>query len=296
MPIYPGAPWVPKFDGPEGNLKYLEWKEQMQGLLDANNLTEPQKVKILIGALSGLPKRQINVLADDERDRVAKVFTVLDELYVKEVPVSVLRSLFFGCVQKPGQSVQAYALHLRELYRKLERQDQEGAPTDTHLRDQFMLGLEDGALLRALKREVRLDPDITFSALKEEALRLEEDTHSSRWPETTCAAVREPNHSRSHSQNDSWKQELKQEIVAELKDQMKDFARELIRELRPASPAYMPVRRNSAPEPRSERRYPQPHPGNRWDEGGRPICRNCNQTGHIARFCRAPPVNQPALN
>lgn len=293
MPIYPGAPWVPKFEGQDDNLKYVEWKEQMQGLLDANNLTEPQKVRILIGALSGLPKRQVNVLADDERDRTAKIFSTLDALYLKDVPVSVLRSQFFGCVQKPGQSIQAYGLRLRELYRKLQQRGEDGAPTDTHLRDQFMLGLEDGALVRALKREVRLDPDITFSALQQEALHLEEDSQSTRWPKMTCAAVREPNYSRSHSLSDSWKNELKQEIVAELKDQMKDFAKELMREL---SPAFTPTRRHGAPESRPERRYPEPNSGNRWDEGGRPICRNCNQTGHIARHCRVQSVNQPALN
>lgn len=90
------------------------------------------------------------MLVEGEHGRVAKSFTALDELYVKEVPVSVLRLRFFGCVQKPGQSIQAYSLHSRELYPMLKHQDEDGAPTETHLRDQFMLGLEDGALSRAL--------------------------------------------------------------------------------------------------------------------------------------------------
>lgn len=298
MPIYPGAPWVPKFDGQNGNLKYLEWKEQMQGLLEVNVLTEPQKVNILIGALSGLPKRQINVLTEDERDRATKIFRVLDKLYVKTVPIAALRSQFFSCVQKPGEAIEAYALRMKELYRKLQQHDEDGAPTDTHLRDQFMLGLEDGAVLRALKRAVRQDPDITFSVLQQEAL-LEEETQSSRWSETTCAAVRETTHTKSHQQADSWKQELKDEIMGELKSQIRDLATELIRELRPASPINPvppPVSYNSAPQPQRVRKHPQPHTRNAWDERGRPICRNCNQPGHIARFCRAPPSSQPALN
>lgn len=136
-----------------------------------------------------------------------------------------------------------------------------------------MLGLEDGAhrcwMLIALKRLVCLDPDTTFSALHQEALLLEEVTQSPRWPEATSAAVRWPHHYKSHQQADSWKQELKREIVEELKYQLKDFACELIRELRQASS--VPIHHNSAPQPRAERRYQQPHSGNRWDEGGRPI-------------------------
>ncbi|CAL9689427.1 unnamed protein product [Knipowitschia caucasica] len=289
-PIYPGAPWVPKFEGQDGNLKYSEWKEQIQGLLESNNLAEAQKVKIVIGALSGLARRQINVLAEDERDRVTKVFAALDQLYAKIIPLSVVRSQFFGCVQKPGEPVQSYVLRLKELYCRLEEQDTEQAPTDSHLRDQFMLGLEDGALLRALKRVVRLAPDTTFSAIQQEALILEEENMGSRSPHATCAAVREHNPSRSHPQAELWKQELKREIV----DELKDFTRELLRELRPNSPVHVPIHRN-APQRSTERRY-NPQFADRRDERGRPICRKCNLPGHIARFCNMAPADQPALN
>ncbi|KAM9757963.1 uncharacterized protein ACNS7B_005082 [Menidia menidia] len=265
MPIYPGAPWIPKFEGQGDNTKYIEWKEQMQGLLDANDLPELHKVKILIGALSGLPRRQINVLCDNERDKVTKVFAVLDDLYIKKVPVSALRSQFFGCVQKPGESVQAYGLRLRELYRKLQKHDETEAPTDTHLRDQFLLGLEDGAMLQMLKRVVRLDPDVTFSAVQQEALLLEEE-QSPKWPEVTCAAVRDPNTVRFHQQSDLWKQELKRELMEEVKAQMKDLARELTKDQRLMGSVQTSVRpRTSSPHPRGKRHQDR-HTSYRWDE------------------------------
>uniref|UniRef100_A0AAV2K862 Gag protein n=1 Tax=Knipowitschia caucasica TaxID=637954 RepID=A0AAV2K862_KNICA len=161
---------------------------------------------------------------------------------------------------KPGEPVQSYVLRLKELYRRLEEQDTEQAPTDSHLRDQFMLGLEDGALLRALKRVVRLAPDTTFSAIQQEALILEEENMGSRSPHATCAAVREHNPSRSHPQAELWKQELKREIV----DELKDFTRELLRELRPNSPVHVPIHRN-APQRSTERRY-NPQFADRRDE------------------------------
>ncbi len=53
MPVFPGAPWVPKFSGAGGDLSYGDWKEQIQGLLEAQEMTEAKKVKILLGALGG---------------------------------------------------------------------------------------------------------------------------------------------------------------------------------------------------------------------------------------------------
>ena len=61
MPVFPGALWVPKFGGPESELKYGDWKEQLRGIVQYGDLTEPCKVGILMGALTGVAKRQINV-------------------------------------------------------------------------------------------------------------------------------------------------------------------------------------------------------------------------------------------
>ena len=45
MPVYPGAPWLPKFKGPGGDLRYGEWKAQIKGLLGSQELTEAKKNK-----------------------------------------------------------------------------------------------------------------------------------------------------------------------------------------------------------------------------------------------------------
>lgn len=61
MPVFLGAPWVPKFGGPDSELKYEDWKEQLQGFVQYAGQTEKQKVCILMGALTGVAKRQISV-------------------------------------------------------------------------------------------------------------------------------------------------------------------------------------------------------------------------------------------
>lgn len=82
MPIYPGAPWVPKFQGPGNEIKYREWKEQLKGLLEVQVLAEQVQVSILMGALTGLAKRKISVLVTGQRDTAAKIFAALDSRYI----------------------------------------------------------------------------------------------------------------------------------------------------------------------------------------------------------------------
>lgn len=73
MPVFPGAPWVSKFSGTGDGLSYGDWKEQMQGLLEAQEMNEAKKVKILLGALGGNAKREISVLAEEEH-KLTKIF------------------------------------------------------------------------------------------------------------------------------------------------------------------------------------------------------------------------------
>lgn len=59
----------------------------MQGLLEAQEVPEAKKVKIVMGALGGDAKREISVLADGDRDKANKIFEHLDTLYAGEIPI-----------------------------------------------------------------------------------------------------------------------------------------------------------------------------------------------------------------
>ncbi|MEQ2230510.1 hypothetical protein ILYODFUR_030038, partial [Ilyodon furcidens] len=138
-------------------------------------------------------------------------------------------------------------------------------PLGTHLRDQLLLGQEDGAILHMLKRVVCLDPDATFSAVQQEALLLEGE-QSPRWPEVTCAAVRDPNVVRSHQQSDVWKQELRKELMEAVKAQMTDLARELIRDQKLTGPTQTSVHPRTVPPHPRGKRHQDRHTSYRWDE------------------------------
>ncbi|CAL9708532.1 unnamed protein product [Knipowitschia caucasica] len=232
MPVYPGAPWLPKFKGPDGDLKYGDWKEQIKGLLGSQDLPEARKVGILLGALAEEAKRQVAVLDADEKDQVAKIFVYLDSLYGDRTPIPVLRAQFFSCTQKAEETVQSFILRLRELYCRLKRLHREDSPSESALRDQLLLGLRDGPLSQALKVFARRNPEMEFSDLRQEAVLLASE-YGRAEPEVTCSVISKQYTSPRLPQEPNWKEQLKREIMEDVKMQMKGITQEIVAELKP---------------------------------------------------------------
>ncbi len=209
----------------------------------------------------------------------------IDILYVGEVPVPVLRSQFFSCRQKSDESFKGFVLRLRELFRRLQRRSPEGALVEDQLKEQLLMGMEDGPMLRALKTYARRNPAGTFAELHQEALLLEVEYGQVRY-ETACAAISQRDASNPRPYRPDWRAELKREILEEVKGQIRELTQEVMRELRPSNSAapvsLAPPQQQALLAPR--RREPQSI--NRWDPEGRPICRRCQQPGHVARNCR----------
>ena len=290
MPVYPGAPWLPKFEGVEGEDKYREWKEQISGLLSTQDADEAKRVAILYKTLTGEARRQVSVLESAERDTVKKIFKYLDGLYKETIPLSQIRVQFYSCAQRPDESISSYILRLRELVCRLRRDDPTAAPSDSVLRDQLIMGLSDGPLSQALRIYARRYPDKDFTALREEAVLLAAEQGSRRATEIECQAVN-PTPLPKPSQTADWKRELRQEIMEDVKTQLHGLTKELLTEIRPLLQTAAAARPRSPPP--AEQRYARPNhryvPQNRdeWDETGRPICRQCKMPGHMARVCRA---------
>ena len=287
MPVFPGAPWLPKFSGTD-ETRYADWKEQIKGLLATQELDDDINVSIIIGALVGEPKRQIRVLAETERNTTRKVFAVLDSLYGDRTPHAVLRSQFFGCLQRPGESIPSFLLRLRELDSRLQQHDPDGPPSAAALRDQLLIGLRESPMAQALKVYARRHPTDDFAALRQEALFLEEE-YGRPQPEVTCAAVNPSyNHHNSRaptSQETDWKEAMKREIMESVKSQMEVLTRELMNKITPLLQTPQP----QVPQLYTQNRRESPRQSytNDRDEQGKPICFNCRKSGHLARHCRS---------
>ena len=285
MPVYAGAPWLPKFGGTEGEGRYREWKEQIKGLLSTQDLAEERKVSIVIKSLTDEARRQISVVEADERNTVAKIFKYLDTLYKETISVSQARASFYSCEQRTGESVQAYILRLRELFCGLRRLAPDTAPSDAMLREQLLMGLSDGPLGQALRVYARRHPREDFAALRTEAVLLETEHGGKGATEVLCHAIN-PVSTPTPTQDPEWKDKLKQEIMDDVKAQVQGLTQELVKELRPLiRGGTADAHPRSSPPPERRRAH---YPRDEWDEGGRPICRRCRRPGHYARFCQDP--------
>lgn len=292
MPVYPGAPWVPKYKGPEADVSYGDWKEQIQGLLNAQEIAEARKVEILIGALSGEAKRQVSVLEEKDRDQIRKIFAYLDSLYGDNTSLAVLRSQFFSCIQKQNESVKSFTLRLRELHCRLQQRNPNQAPTEKCLQEQMLLGLREGPLSQTLRAYVRHHPEEDFATVHREALLLEEEQLGHQGLQTTCLAVGESRCVKPPYEPD-WKETFKKEIMEDVKGQMRDLVKDVVNEIKPLLPQQSP-----AGSAFNKSRFKPKRSGyaNNWTREGEPICHRCKQAGHIARFCPSTLDQQPPLN
>lgn len=294
MPVYAGAPWIPKFKGAGGDLKYKEWKEQIQSLLQAREFNEAQKVSIVLGALTDEAKREVCVLGDTERDTVAKILAYLETLYGDQVPVATLRSQFFSCTQTANENLRSYVLRLRELFRRLQRRDPNTALEESLLKDQLLMGIRNGELRSTVRTYARRNPDATFNAVLEEIFLLEREQRPGPGPEVVAQAVGESSVPKSSAGKGDWADVFRRELLQEVRGQMDTWRQEMMQQLQSntAEPPRCPQHTN----PSAHRRRLQSHTANTWAADGKPICRRCGRTGHIARFCRPPSESDVHLN
>lgn len=307
-PFFLGAPWVPKYGGTGSDMRFREWKAQIQAMLRAQAWTAAQQCDFVLGALEGEAKREVWILEAADRATTDHIFQYLEDLYGDKVSLALLRSMFFECKQKPGETTRAFTLRLRELFQRLQRRDPGSfGRADRILRDQFLLGLRGGDLRQELKHQVRREPDLTFDRVRREALFYEEDHSGEMW-QAPVHSIGESRDRPTHLQGMDWKQELRNEILQEVRGQIVELGKTLSDELkegfqaqRMASQASWTNRREGGlqgrgleqPSPGSSR---DPRVGSRppvnnrqpvyqWDNQGHPVCRKCGRSGHIGRYC-----------
>lgn len=295
MPFFMGAPWVPKYKGTGSEIRLTEWKGQVQMMMRMQTLSEAQQVDFVIGALEGEAKREILLLGDRDRQAPEQIFKQLDQLYGDRVPIAVLRSHFFNCTQGSNESLQAFTLRLRELFCRLQRRDPRGLDSgDTLQRDQFILGLRRESLRQELRRQVRRNERLSFEETRREAVLYDEEQHSEEGSSLACQTVSK-SVLNSVGSNEEWGKAFREQMLQEVKGQFQVMTQDLVKELRAE---YSGRRGNcavvAAPydvPPEWRRRgfqanhfiEPQRH---QWDPRGRPICRQCGNSGHMERQCR----------
>lgn len=177
----------------------------MYGIPAANQLAW------VLNVLEGKAKREAAILPQGQKDSFQKVFEKLKELYPSTVPASVSRSLFFNCRQQVEESVRTFALRLQECWQKMMIHDAQNILNpDVPMQDQFITGLCDEGLKRALRMKVTLDNTLNFTDVKMEAtLRAGPEEND----QACCTMV------KAASFNHLWEDDL-QRLKVELKTEL----------------------------------------------------------------------------
>lgn len=298
VPWFMGAAWIPKFDGDK--TKFVEWRAQVEVMLRAQGLNQQQEADFIFGALEGEAKRELQLLRPRERNTSQKILDILQGLYGQSASRAHLRASFFNCKQRPEESVRTFVLRLRELFARWREQDEDEHDGEDLLLDQLMVGLKPGRVKQELSRQMRRNERMTFSEATKEARFLEQESEDgepavcsqrvvARSPGgvATTSTGEPPSQIRAEMQA-----ELLKEMRKEIAEQMKVISANLLAELKTQAPMddptpkptgnhVAPMQENWARRRRTDRQQ-QTY---RWDPQGRPICKLCNQVGHLQRHC-----------
>lgn len=188
-----------------------------------------------------------------------------------------LQKQFFQHRQLEGESLREYSHALMALMEAMKRKNLPGICNPDHtLRDQFIEHMRDNTLRRELKRQVRLNPEMSFLEVCSEAIRWadEGETPGVRPRAHSCAAdFQVVGTYRSNPLSPEFTNEL-----GELKDCLRKQQVQLDAILKHLSISPSNTVGGAVGS----------HPGAaRFQADGKPIYMRCNKAGHIARFCRS---------
>lgn len=301
MPWFMGAGWVPKFNGDK--TKYLDWQAQVEMMLRAQGLSQQQQVDFIFTSLEGDAKRQAILFNVEDRRDGAKLLGALKRLYGETAKKGQLRSRFYNCKQEPQEGLETLILKLRETYSKWQEKEPGERDGNEDLLDQFATGLQPGTLRTEIHRQLRRNPQLTFSAICTEASALErEQQHGEEETWTRRTFNPRPRESHPNLQTTSipdmtqLKGELRAELQKELMEQLKSMTAIIAEEVRkqlsptlqglpsnnPSSSCSVPPPRRRAPGALSSQTREREFS---WDQHGRPICRDCGESGHVQGYC-----------
>lgn len=273
----------PRFSGEvsSNSLSVEDWIEEVRRFLVSRPSSRSEQALTVFDLLDGEARTEVKFRPIGERNDPEKIFNILISVYGCAQSCISLQNQFFQRRQREGESLRAYSHALLSLMEVVKRRDPSCFTNpDMVLRDQFIEHLRDAVLRRELRRQVRLDPTLTFLAIRSESIRWVEEgespsTHRARAHSccTYTAAV-------DCGADSNAVMAQRTDELADLKEGLKKQQMQLDAIMKRLESPPIPIQSRGGSFNRGA--------SNRFQSEGRVICLRCNLPGHIARFCRTP--------
>lgn len=275
---------VPKFSGNldrSDSLTLEEWIELVEIHIQTKP-TEKEKALWVYNHLEGAARIEVKYLPREEKDCVNAIFRVLREIYGCSHSHISLQRRFFNRKQQEGESLLDYSHALMTLMDQIVKSNELAqVKSQRDLRDQFCDGVRDLNLGVRLRDQVRSHPNWTIRDVRREAVQWMAQCEGRSFTQKQSDSLYSSNeaHVKVLGEPKSVNQSEYSELRALIEAQQSQLD-SLVKALSPLNtgvnvPASLPTFR-SKKKAESELR-----------------CFRCDQLGHIARYCLAPPCPRP---
>ena len=218
-----------------------------------------ERLPFLIAHLEGPAREEIRCASEEEKDSVDKIFILLLSIFGETRSNAQLKRELYERRQRIRESVREFSRALLEISEGISNALQ---CKNEMLIEVFCENLIDIHIKREMKRLVRSQTTISFSALRSEAIRLEEDGMGNSYQNACVRGIRKPH----HTPDDSGPLDR---IAAQL-ELLATTQSEIVSLLRSQQQAPVGVVNPDRPEPRS---------------GGAVYCDYCSRSGHTSARC-----------
>ena len=170
----------------DGDVMIDDWIEEMQCILASRSVLEPEKADFVYLHLEGRARDEIKCRPEKVRSDHELMLAVIRDVFGKRCTVTQCQRQFYNRRQKEGENLRDFSYALMKMIQTIKRLYPEQAKEpDRLLKNQFGESVLDPSLGREMRRMCRLNPEMSFLDVRDEAIVWSEEEAVHTPDETT---------------------------------------------------------------------------------------------------------------